>query len=155
MGGKKKEPKVTQVPLQSPEQSQFLKMLLGGMTGYMGESPFGQMPTLGERYGGGRPAPSTGAGKGGTAPGAAPGVPGGKGGTAPGRGGPLREMPPGANVGMPGGPSSGMLEALLAGPEQGLEVGQATEALTAPIISPFTQGQTGNFPRRRTAGGGR
>ena len=131
MGGKKKEPEVTQVPTMIPEQSQFLTSLLGMMGGYMGgESPFGQMPTLGERYGGGRPAP-----------GVAPGAPGGKGGTAPGQLGsamgivaPGGASPPGQAMPTPGGPMSGMLEAMLAGPQQGPEVGQGLKQIK--IASP-------------------
>jgi len=102
MGGKKKEPTVTQVPTKSPQQMQFLESLLSffpeAMSGF----------TIGETWGGPGQASQThtiGEGKGGTAPTGGP----------PGRGG--RGTP---------------LDA----------------ALTGPIVGPFTQGQTGNYPRR-------
>ena len=75
MGGKSKppEPTITQAPTKTPEQTQFLSSLLGMMGGFMGPESFGTMPTLGERYTGGRPAPggmmgAPSGGKGGGAP---------------------------------------------------------------------------------------
>lgn len=142
MGGKPKEPTVTQVPTKTSGQSQFLESLLGMMGGYMGgESAFGQMPTLGERYGGGRPAPGASMGA----------SPGGKGGTTPGQGGSASGTLQGQ-----GGTTPMSVEQLHGVAPEGTQQEQAsmlTELLAGPIINPLTQGQTGNFPRRPMAGG--
>lgn len=158
MGGGKKEPTVTRAPTKTAGQTQFLESLLGMMKNYMGPGAFGQMPTLGERYGGGRPAPGTTAG-------ATPGG-GGKGGTAPSRmspgGGMLRRKEP------PMSPEQrqAIMEKYKATGElpEGTQVGRMTpltptpgtsrpspldELLTGPIVEPFREGMTGNYPRRR------
>lgn len=177
MGGKSKtpEPTVTRASTKTGGQQDLLTNLLSMMGNYMGPESFGSMPTLGERYGGGRtgraggPSPGAG-GKGGT-------TPGGSGGMAFGGERPRPEgleglpmiRPAGQGVQGTGGtlqrglpPSMSpenrqmLLEKMMAtgGGGMGREQrrrprGSALdEVLAGPIINPFREGMTGNYPKR-------
>lgn len=123
MGGKKKEPEIIQAPTKTEEQSQLLTSLLSMMGDYMGPGAFGSMPTLGERYGGGRTGRASDAPTGTPSPGG-----GGKGGTTPGGMGPGGQRPGGQMRKARGSPLD--------------------ELLTGPIVNSYREGMTGNYPRR-------
>ena len=154
MGGGSKEPQVTEVPLMSPEQNQLLGDLLTFLPQAMGGFQ------LGEAYGGPSEAsysPFTipeGGGKGGPPTGGRRdrdvdrGTRRGGGDDDGGRGG-------GGGQVRARDRSRPALDGILnSEPNLPVSVPESQpispieQALTQPIISPFTQGMTGNYPRR-------
>ena len=181
MGGGKKEPEVTQIPLMNQGQSQLLNQLLSFIPQAMGGIE------LGQAYGG----PSESSYSPFTIPGGEDMPTGGKGGGVPGggggrgrergRGGRRGGGGPGGRPAMAsmdgkrGGPGGRtvpnripdpVLDAILNSEElsgrtnipdvrmpESQPISPIEQSLTQPIISPFTQGMTGNYPRRGRRGG--